>query len=315
MNYGSMLQSLINAWRANWKKKQLPFYIVQLPCWNSPTATNWPWVRQGQLIAANSNDSVEVATICDFGNTKKLHPPQKQQVSERLARIALAKAYHKDIVYSGTAIQSAHREGMFVRVKFETGSSSVKLKNNSWNNLEIAGPDGIFHPAEANFRANEVIIKSDSVDNPRALRYGWDAVFAPSLFNEAGLPSSPFAIELDSNNNFQLMKNTFNISCPVGNHSSLPAGTELNFSIFGTLLDGKQRDYRIIKNSLLTAQEGQLKFNKQRASLQCECTSPGIYLLVVDDNDDGFKPPYYRDDIKYAWSCELKKIGTLLATH
>jgi sialate O-acetylesterase len=39
---------------------------------------------------------------------------------------------------------------------------------------------------------NKVVVWSDAVQSPEAVRYGWD--FAPecNLYNAAGLPASPF---------------------------------------------------------------------------------------------------------------------------
>ena len=96
-------------------------------------------------------------------------------------------------------------------LKFDTSGCSVKLKEDTWSDLEIAGRDGKFHTAKASLNGNIAIISSDSVADPCYLRYGWKEVFEPSVFNETGLPASPFAIKLESNGQFSLIKKEFDV--------------------------------------------------------------------------------------------------------
>jgi sialate O-acetylesterase len=50
----------------------------------------------------------------------------------------------------------------------------------------------VFRPARARIRGNAVVVTSDEVKQPVAVRYGWANVPDGNLFNKAGLPASPF---------------------------------------------------------------------------------------------------------------------------
>ncbi len=210
--YGSMLKDLIKGWRASWKQEKMPWYIVQLPCWKSPIARNWPWVRQGQLWAAENISDVDIATICDFGDVNNLHPPQKCRVGQRLACLALVNTYGILITDSGPKVKSLYRSENVLKLKLDNCGSPIKLKGNQWKDLEIAGRDGKFYPAKATLKGNTAFISCDQVDEPLAVRYGWEGVFEPSLFNEAGLPAPSFAIKLEHKGKYSFIKKSFNAS-------------------------------------------------------------------------------------------------------
>lgn len=202
--YDSMLRDLIEGWRARWGQTNLPWVLVQLPCWTSNEETNWPWVRQGQLVASQTIPQVSMVTTCDFGDVTNLHPPQKRELGERLVTLVLARIHGRNLVCSGPTVQSVRRLGAKLRVEFATGGAPIRFRNGAWDNVEMAGEHGVFHPATAMLTADAAVLASDAVALPSALRYGWTNVFRPSLFNEAGLPASPFALVVGPDGTFQL---------------------------------------------------------------------------------------------------------------
>jgi len=58
--------------------------------------------------------------------------------------------------------------------------------------FSIAGPDKKFHWAEAVIDGDQVVVSSPDVPFPIAVRYAWADNPVCNLFNEAGLPASPF---------------------------------------------------------------------------------------------------------------------------
>ena len=58
--------------------------------------------------------------------------------------------------------------------------------------FEVAGADGVFHPATARIVGETVEVSSPAVAAPVSVRYGWANVPDCNLFNAAGLPASPF---------------------------------------------------------------------------------------------------------------------------
>jgi sialate O-acetylesterase len=201
--YGSMLPDLIEGWRDRWQQPQMPWYVMQLPCYAGAESANWPWVRQGQWEAAHTQLNVGLANYCDVADATLLHPPQKLQAGERLARLALAKTYGKAIPCEGPKLKSLRREAASLVAEFDDGGAAITLKGGSWNDVELAGNDGVYHPAKATFKGAIAMITCDVVSVPKAIRYGWRAVFTPSLFNGAGLPAAPFAMLIGNDGKLQ----------------------------------------------------------------------------------------------------------------
>ena len=58
--------------------------------------------------------------------------------------------------------------------------------------FEIAGEDRKFVPARARVDGTTLIVSSERVANPVAVRYAWRNSPDARLFNSAGLPAAPF---------------------------------------------------------------------------------------------------------------------------
>ena len=85
--------------------------------------------------------------------------------------------------------------------KFEGGKAVVSFTHlggglvapgGALRGFEVAGADGVFHPATARIVGATVELNSPAVAAPVAVRYGWANVPDCNLFNAAGLPASPF---------------------------------------------------------------------------------------------------------------------------
>jgi len=203
--YDSMLRDLIEGWRYRRDQASLPWYVVQLPCWNSNWAKNWPWIRQGQLAAASALPDVHLTVTCDIGDGSDLHPPQKRQLGKRLAMQVLADQYGRKGPSTGPVVRKVERKNASLYVNFDTGGGPLHAKDGQWKDLEVAGPDGAFQPATAStIGETGAEITSETVPNPVAIRYGWAPFFQPTLFNSAGFPASPFSAVLGPDKTFHL---------------------------------------------------------------------------------------------------------------
>lgn len=59
--------------------------------------------------------------------------------------------------------------------------------------FEIAGDDQVFYPANADInRQGQVIVKSEKVPHPVAVRYAFHDWVVGELYNNDGLPASSF---------------------------------------------------------------------------------------------------------------------------
>ena len=199
--YGSMLRDLIEGWRDRWEQPDMPWLVMQLPCWDGATSAPWPWVRQGQWETSRIVPNVGLATTCDVSDSSNLHPAQKRAAGERLARLALAKTYGQPMIGHGPTPTGFRTDGDRLVLNFEADGTDLAVKGDRWNDIEIAGEDGIYHPAQATLTGNAATISTAAVKTPRAVRYGWRPVFEPTLFNAAGLPAAPFSLWMDNTGN------------------------------------------------------------------------------------------------------------------
>ena len=187
--YPHVQAALIRDWRKLWGEGDFPFYIVQLA--GQDAASNSPLVREAQATVLQlPNTGMAVAT--DIGERKNVHPKNKQDVGDRLARIALANVYGYKIEFSGPAFQSMKVEGNSIRVNFSHADGLV-ARDGILKWFTIAGVDGNFVPAAAKIDGQTVIVSSPEISAPVAVRYAW--VNFPDgghLYNAAGLPAAQF---------------------------------------------------------------------------------------------------------------------------
>lgn len=190
--YDRMLTNLIKGWYKLWKQPLLPFYLVQLPCWDK--GDYWMITRDKQLKVSKSIKNVELIVTLDVSDSTNLHPQQKKQVGERLAKSVLSKTYRKNISYKGPSVNKISYQKGCLLITFDTGGGHIVLNKNNWNNIEIAGVDGIYKPAKAIVHGNKAKVWNSTIANPVSFRYGWKKTFTASLFNSNGFPASPFVI-------------------------------------------------------------------------------------------------------------------------
>ena len=134
-----------------------------------------------------------MAVIIDIGEAKDIHPKNKQDVGKRLALWALANTYGKKVVYSGPLYKSMERKGNQILLRFDhCGGGLVARDGAPLKGFAIAGEDRKFVWADAKIEGDTVVVSSEKVAEPVAVRYAWADNPACNLCNKAGLPASPF---------------------------------------------------------------------------------------------------------------------------
>lgn len=196
--YRKLFPAMIQDWRKNWGSDEFPFLFVQLanfmdrnPDANAPSA--WAELREAQsmtLSLANTGQAV----IIDIGEAKDIHPRNKQDVGARLAQAAWKVVYGMDTaVYSGPVYDSMTVEGNKARVKFTNTFGGLMANGGEpVRGFAIAGEDQKFVWADAKIEGDSVVVWSDAVAKPVAVRYGWGDNPDCTLYNTPGLPASPF---------------------------------------------------------------------------------------------------------------------------
>ncbi len=193
-----LFKLLIKDWRKNWHQGNFPFLYVQLPNFVEvnveDTKYDWAYFRESQLKALAIPNTGMAVTI-DVGEYNDIHPKHKKPVGYRLALAAEKVAYgEKNIVYSGPIYKSMKIEGSKIVLSFSnTGSGLVAKGGGKLKCFEICGIDDEFYPAEAKIENNKVIVFSDKVTEPVAVRYAWaNNPEEVNFYNKEGLPASPF---------------------------------------------------------------------------------------------------------------------------
>jgi sialate O-acetylesterase len=196
-NYRELFPMLITDWRKHWQQGNLPFLYVQLANFMEqkplPSESAWAELREAQTMAL-SLPNTGMACAIDIGDAGTIHPLNKQEVGHRLALIANKTVYKQDdIISSGPMYKSYQKEGNRIRICFSSIGSGLSTSNGEEvNGFAIAGDDKQFHWAKAVIEDNEVVVYCDEVENPEAVRYGWDVNPDCNLFNVEGLPAIPF---------------------------------------------------------------------------------------------------------------------------
>lgn len=199
VKYRTQFPQMIENWRQKWQIGSFPFLFVQLANYmepaNVPSESSWAGLREAQSMALNVPNTGMAVTI-DIGEAKDIHPRNKDDVGYRLFLAAQKVALGEDIVYSGPTYTSMKIDGNTIVVNFSnTGSGLyVKDKYGYLKGFAIAGSDKKFYWAKARVTPdNKVIVYSDKVTSPIAVRYAWaDNPDDANLYNKEMLPASPF---------------------------------------------------------------------------------------------------------------------------
>lgn len=230
--YRDLMPTMITDWRRTWGY-DFPFYITQIANHHAvlpePAESNWAELREAQTLTALHMDGVEQACIIDLGEADDVHPVRKQEAGERLSLLALSRNYHmRKIVCNGPRLVSYKIKEGAVELCFSDVARGICARPSGRNaearygkaavddervkqaesgtptGFQIAGPDGVWHWAEARIealkkpkaRTQRVIVSSPDVPFPVAVRYGWADNPVCNLYNSEGLPMWPFRTDV-----------------------------------------------------------------------------------------------------------------------
>ncbi len=211
LRYNYMKEALVKGWRSVFQNEDLSFYWVQLADFGrghtgKPAGGGWGPVREGQRRALRVPNT-GMAVIIDIGAEKDIHPKNKQDVGYRLAQLALARNYGKDVVRSGPLYKSHKIEGKMVRINFEYVGSGLMVADKDGQHyldpvketpdaeiaeFSVQDKEGNWHWAKAVIDGATVVVWSDAVAEPKNIRYAYDSNPRVNLYNKEGLPASPF---------------------------------------------------------------------------------------------------------------------------
>ncbi len=200
-SYADMFSTMINGWRGLWNRGDFPFYYCQIAPYDYAIITepgkeiiNSAYLREAQSKVETMVPNTGMAVLMDAGWAEGIHPSDKQKPGERLALLALGKTYGvKGIGYESPVYKSMEVKGDTVVVSFDRAPEWIAGKHSfESRQFQLAGEDRVFHPAKAWISRSKVMVKSDKVPHPVAVRYAFENASEGDLFSTDGLPVSSF---------------------------------------------------------------------------------------------------------------------------
>ena len=194
--YRGLFPAMIEQWRKEWGEGAFPFLFVQLANYHFEPQV-FPELREAQTLALALPNTAMAVTI-DIGDSSDIHPKNKQEVGRRLSLAARKLAYGENLIYSGPLFKSMLVQGGKCYISFShTGDGLATKGGGPPEGFVIAGTDRKFVKAHAMIHGNRVIVWSDRVPRPVAVRYAWaNHPGGCNLYNKSGelvnLPASPF---------------------------------------------------------------------------------------------------------------------------
>lgn len=219
------LSHLIRDWRHAWEQGPFPFLMLLPAGKGSGNGSSgacvvepffgergvprraWPWIREGMLAALTLPDT-GIASATDLASGDGEFDPLV--AGRRLALTARHLVYGEDIACTGPVFRRFQLEGRMIRLFFEDakgglimgsapGSSAASdfPMTSSLRGFALRGKEGDWFPAEAKIDGDTVLLSSDAVPKPVAVRYGWKSLPDGNLYDRSGLPARPFRTDSD----------------------------------------------------------------------------------------------------------------------
>ena len=190
--YETLFPLMIKNWREDWGEGDFPFYFVQIAPYDYGQASESQKLRDAQRKSL-SVPNTGMAVTLDIGDAEDIHPSDKIDVGERLARWALAKTYEfENVDFSGPLYKSMIIENGTAIISFDYVDKLVYQPSKGTAKFWIAGTDKKFKEAKVIIDGNKLLVSNSEIAKPVAVRYGWSNTASATLFDEEGLPASSF---------------------------------------------------------------------------------------------------------------------------
>ncbi|MBR1863124.1 MAG: sialate O-acetylesterase [Ruminococcus sp.] len=193
-SYYRLFTALIGLWRESWGDDTLPFIMVQLPMHRyagDPDYKHWCRIRDAQMKAFRTVKNTGIAVILDCGEFNEIHPKDKLPVGERLCLQAEKLCYGMEVSAFGPIFRRAVRDGGSMVAEFDYAEEGFDVRGGA-EGFEIAGEDGEFVPAKAEFMGSSVRLSAEGVEKPFYIRYCYTNYGEVHIFGMNGIPMAPF---------------------------------------------------------------------------------------------------------------------------
>ncbi|PST83567.1 sialate O-acetylesterase [Pedobacter yulinensis] len=192
--YDRKMAAMVSLWRRIWDCGEWPFYYVQIaPNKYKNHKEQIPLLYEAQQRAMSLIPNAGMAVSVDAGSMTTIHPPDKTIISKRLLYWALARTYGREgIAYQGPVYRDMKVNGAQAVLAFDNIPLGLTAYDQKLLSFEVAGHDRVFYPAEARISGKTIVVQSEQVKLPQAVRYAFKDTSAGNLYNTEGLPAAPF---------------------------------------------------------------------------------------------------------------------------
>ena len=192
--YQRLFPAMIRGWRAKWEQGDFPFYYAQIaPHTKNDVLPNGGFIREAQLKSATAVPNVAMASTMDIGEQFCIHPANKEKIGKRLAQLALYQTYDVKGMspYSPTYKAVTFKNDTAI-VTFDNAPYGLFSYGKELSLFEVAGEDKVFHPAKAIIVKDGIVVKSELVAQPVAVRYAFKNFVIGDLYGGNEMPVSSF---------------------------------------------------------------------------------------------------------------------------
>lgn len=201
--YATRLRTLRDDWRSQFGART-PLLIVQLAGYGqppvAPVESGWAEVREAQRGVAAEDPQSGLAVAIDIGDAYDIHPPNKQELGRRLARLARHVVQGEaGVPPSGPTARAATRTSSEVRVHF-AGVSGALVTTGAQRPIgfELCAAEG--SPctyADADLDGHDVVLRNPAAQTSARVRYCWADGPVCTLRDRSGAPAGPFELSID----------------------------------------------------------------------------------------------------------------------
>jgi len=135
------------------------------------------------VVAEGCNDETDI------------HPRIKKPIGDRLAIAISAEVYGQEHLPYGPVFKSVRFRKDKAELCFHYSGGGLVLSSDQTDSFEISGADKVFAKAEAELKGPTLLLWNDRVKSPKYVRYAYSPNPEMVLFNQEGLPASPFTTE------------------------------------------------------------------------------------------------------------------------
>lgn len=191
-SFEHLFPTLVSSWRQKWGY-DFPFYYVQLSSIDRPS---WPSFRYTQYKLSKEIPKSGMAVSLDLGDSLDVHPRKKEEIGNRLAKLALRDTYNRSVVANGPEAMKAEQKGNEIVITFKSAKKLATADQKVLRGFSLVNVKGQIIPASGVIKGKKVHLTLPGTEKFKTVLYAWEPFTRANLVNEAGLPGSTFKLTL-----------------------------------------------------------------------------------------------------------------------